>query len=439
MPVAPDSYTGTVRLEPPGAIVDIAARLQAAGFETWCVGGAVRDALLGVPHLDWDLATAALPRDVQRLFARTIPVGIDHGTVGVIGSDGRMHEVTTFRADVETDGRHAVVRFGVSLDEDLARRDFTINAMAWSASRGVLHDPFDGRGDLARRIVRAVGDPRLRMAEDRLRALRALRFAARFDFALEPATWAAIVESAPALGRLSVERVKQEWEKTLRQVTHPSRAFERWRASGALRTLLPALHDVPAWAFAACDHVPPPDGTTRAERADLRYLVRLALPLLPLAPKAARALLRDLRCSNHEITVAGTIVEAWHAHGDALADAATSSPTPATLRRLAAAIGRTRTSGVLRACAAAWRARAAAGLPAPAAHDVSRLAHRLLRTAWREPVGLADLAITGDDLRAAGIPAGPRLGATLQRLLGAVLDDPARNTRDALLALATEE
>jgi tRNA nucleotidyltransferase (CCA-adding enzyme) len=439
MPVAPVSYTGSARLEPPRAIVEIAERLEGAGFETWCVGGAVRDALLGVPHLDWDLATAALPNEVRRLFPRTVPVGIEHGTVGVLDRDGRMHEVTTFRADVETDGRHAVVRFGVSLDEDLARRDFTINAMAWSTSRGVLHDPFDGRGDLARGIVRAVGEPRLRMAEDRLRALRALRFAARFDFDLDPATWDAIVESAPSLGRLSIERVKQEWEKTLKQVTRPSRALERWRASGALRALMPALHDVPAWAFAACDHVPRPEGTTRAERADLRYLVRLALPLLPLSPTAARGVLRDLRCSNHELAVAGTLVEAWRAHGDALALAATATPAPAALRRLAAAIGRTRVAGVLRACDAAWRARADAGLSAPTPTQAARLAHRLLRTAWREPVSLADLVVTGDDLRVAGIPPGPRLGATLQRLLGAVLDDPARNTREALLALAVEE
>lgn len=438
MPATTAPTPGTARLVPPPAVTEIAARLERAGFETWCVGGAVRDALLGVAHLDWDLATAAPPPEVRRLFARTVPVGIEHGTIGVIGSDGRMHEVTTFRADVETDGRHATVRFGVSLDEDLARRDFTINAMAWSPSRAVLHDPFGGRDDLARGVVRAVGAPATRMAEDRLRALRALRFAARFGFAIDEATWAAIVGSAPHLTRLSVERVKQEWEKTLRQVARPSLAFERWRASGALRTLIPALHDAPAWAFAACDHASRPDDVRHPARADLRYLVRLALPLLAVPPAEARRILKALRCSNHEVNVATTLVEGWHAHGAALARAAEAGADGAALRRLASGVGRTRVAGLLRTCSAAWRARGAEGLDAPTPDAVRRLAGRLLRTAWREPVALADLAVTGDDLRAAGVPAGPRLGATLQRLLDAVVEEPARNTRATLLALATE-
>src|SRR3712207_5763609 len=136
-------------------------------------------------------------------------VGEKHGTMGVLDAEGGMHEVTTFRRDVETDGRHAVVAFGASLDEDLARRDFTINAIAYSPSRRVLHDPFGGRADLAARVVRAVGDPDERMREDRLRALRAIRFAARFDFDIDPGTWRAVVASAQHLTRLSAERVKE--------------------------------------------------------------------------------------------------------------------------------------------------------------------------------------------------------------------------------------
>ncbi|HEX6629689.1 MAG TPA: CCA tRNA nucleotidyltransferase, partial [Gemmatimonadaceae bacterium] len=202
------------RLHPPGTVVRIARTLGDAGFETWCVGGAVRDALLGIPHLDWDLATAATPTEVRRLFRRTVPLGIEFGTVGVLDEDGRMHEVTTFRRDVRTDGRHAEVEFGATLEEDLARRDLTINAIAYHPQRRVLRDPFDGRGDLARGLVRAVGEPAERMREDRLRALRAIRFASRFGFAIEPATWRAIVDSAPHMGRLSAERVKQELDKT---------------------------------------------------------------------------------------------------------------------------------------------------------------------------------------------------------------------------------
>ena len=212
-------------LNPPPGVRKIANTLEKAGFETWFVGGAFRDALLGHPSLDWDLATSALPKQVRNLFSRTIPIGIEYGTIGVLDDAGVLHEVTTFRRDVQTDGRHAVVVFSDSIDDDLGRRDFTINAIAYSARRDELRDPFDGRRDIEQRIVRAVGEPNERMREDRLRALRAIRFAARFDFAIDPETWNAIVASAPFLSRLSAERVKQEIEKTMEQVRLPSTAF----------------------------------------------------------------------------------------------------------------------------------------------------------------------------------------------------------------------
>ncbi len=245
--------------DPPGPVLDIAARLERAGYETWCVGGAVRDALAGHRNSDWDLATAATPDQVMQLFRRrTIPVGVAHGTVGVLDAAGVMHEVTTFRRDVRTDGRHADVEFGASLDEDLARRDFTINAIAYSPSRRILHDPFDGRGDLERHVLRAVGTAADRMREDRLRALRALRFAARFGFEIEPATWAAIVASARFLTQLSAERVKEELSKTMTQVAKPSSALRMWRESGALSALVPRLADLDAITMASLDCLAPP-------------------------------------------------------------------------------------------------------------------------------------------------------------------------------------
>src|SRR3954466_15208588 len=229
------------KLDPPDTVRGIAKRLEEAGFETWCVGGAVRDALLGHPHLDWDLATAAKPPEVRKLFKRTVPVGIEFGTIGVLDINNVMHEVTTFRRDVNTDGRHAVVEFGASLEEDLARRDFTINAIAYSPKLDEIRDPYNGRQDLERKVIRAVGDPWERMREDRLRALRAIRFGARFGFEIDPKTWTAIVESAPHLGRLSAERVKQEIEKTMEQVAAPGSAFDLWQRSGAFGTLIPSL------------------------------------------------------------------------------------------------------------------------------------------------------------------------------------------------------
>jgi tRNA nucleotidyltransferase (CCA-adding enzyme) len=253
------------RLAPPAGVLEVADRLERAGFETWCVGGAIRDAVLGRPSLDWDLATAARPEAVQRLFRRTVPKGVAFGTVGVFDRGGVLHEVTTFRRDVRTDGRHAEVEFGASLDDDLARRDFTINAIAFRPATGVLADPFGGLGDLDRQVVRAVGDPPERMREDRLRALRAIRFAARFGFAIEPATWAAVAASAPHLGRLSPERVREELERPCGRWRRPAWALERWRESGALAALVPALAGQPPEAFAAADCLPLP--TLDADRS----------------------------------------------------------------------------------------------------------------------------------------------------------------------------
>ena len=421
----------------PGAVREIAARLEAAGFETWCVGGAVRDALLGTADLDWDLATAATPDAVKRIFPRTVPVGIEHGTIGVFGSDGRLHEVTTFRADVETDGRHAVVRFGVSLDEDLARRDFTINAMAWSPARHELRDPFGGRADLDARRVRAVGDASRRMAEDRLRALRAIRFAARFDFDIDESTWAAIVASAASLNQLSVERVLQEWTKTLSQVSCPSRAFARWRESGAMAVLVEALVPVSLDFFAAIDHVALPSRSGRRDRAALRALLRLALPFMPLGGPAARTALTALRASNSDCTFASAIADSWCTDGVELERMAHVGEFDLTaLRQIVARIGRVRVHATLRAFAAVWAARRAAGQKAPSVAAVAGLIRRALRIAFTDPIAIADLAVSGDDLREAGMQPGPVLGRILHRLLGRVLDDPALNRHDRLLTLA---
>ena len=152
-----DTIAFPSRLPVPAEIVRIAERLEAAGHEAWCVGGSVRDALLGEPGGDFDIATSARPEEVQRLFRRTGAVGVKYGTVGVLDRDRRLHEVTTFRHDVETDGRHAVVRYGASLEDDLARRDFTINAIAYHPLRSEWRDPFGGAADLASGTVRAVG------------------------------------------------------------------------------------------------------------------------------------------------------------------------------------------------------------------------------------------------------------------------------------------
>ena len=233
-----------MQFETPDAVLDIARRLDRAGHDVWAVGGAVRDALLGVPGGDWDLASSARPEQVRALFRRTVPIGIEHGTVGVLANDGVLYEVTTFRRDVETTGRHAVIEFARTIDEDLARRDFTFNAIAWHPIRDELRDPFHGFDDLKRAVLRTVGDPADRFAEDYLRVLRALRFAGHFVLEIEPDTWDALRAAVPHLDVLSAERVREELFKVLDRTPHASAALRLYAASGALAELYPELEGV---------------------------------------------------------------------------------------------------------------------------------------------------------------------------------------------------
>ncbi|MDF2697620.1 MAG: Polynucleotide adenylyltransferase region, partial [Labilithrix sp.] len=284
----------------PEAVRWIARKLEDAGHETWAVGGAVRDALLGRPSGDWDFATHARPSDVQGVFRRTVPIGIEHGTVGVL-KDGTLYEVTTFRRDVETDGRHATVAFADTLQEDLARRDFTINAVAWHPLREVMADPFGGVEDMERRVLRTVGDPRERFREDYLRILRALRFAGIFSLEIEPSTWAALREMTPHLTKLSAERIRDELVKVLEADPAPARALELYGDSGVLTEIYPeleALRAQPAgdetsrWTLAAASASELPRG---------RPFLRLAALLRDVPRAGAAALLIRLRFSNAQV------------------------------------------------------------------------------------------------------------------------------------------
>ncbi len=422
------------RLRPTKSVLDIAQRLEAAGFEAWCVGGAIRDALLGGQPLDWDLATTATPNQVTDLFGRrrTIPVGIEFGTVSVLDDEGVTHEITTFRRDVRTDGRHAEVEFGVSLDDDLARRDFTINALAYRPKTEELRDPFGGRTDLDAGIVRAVGDAEARMREDRLRALRAIRFAARFGFVIERATRDAIDHSAPHLTRLSAERVLQELVKTMEQVDRPGAALRLWRESGALAALIPSLTTIDDVALATLDALPR-ERTLR--RGSQRTVNRLAALFLDVPAPQLRQALAALRVSKHQQTWVMVLAEGWQRIGTDLARALhAGSPTDVQVRRWLAALGRLHAGAFLRIAAARWCATREAGRAAPPAVAVRALHRRMRGGLYRDPIQLADLQVGGDDLRRLGIPAGPIYAKILHALLERVLEDPARNTPEALLA-----
>ncbi len=422
------------RLNPPETVREIAATLEGAGFETWCVGGAVRDAILGHQHLDWDLATAATPAQVRHMFRRTIPVGIQFGTVGVLDDDGIMHEVTTFRRDVRPDGRHTEVEFGASLEEDLARRDFTINAIAYSPSRKEIRDPFDGQKDLAIGVIRAVGNARDRMREDRLRALRGMRFASRFDFRIDPETWESIVESAPEMGRLSAERVKQEIEKTMDQVRLPAKAFSLWKRSGAFTTLIPQMADADIRDMAILDHLRIAE--PQLKRRTQRRILRIAA-LFSLAPDHVERTLRDLRFSNGEVAWIGSVLIRWRElmpimERALLLDSKVSDPQ---IRKWVAVSGRTRFAQIYRLADAYWWAKRERGESAPAKARIESVYRRALRIAFNDPVEVSDLAVDGTDLAKLGIK-GPEVGRTLRRLLEIVIQDPGQNQEDVLLDAA---
>jgi tRNA nucleotidyltransferase (CCA-adding enzyme) len=382
-------------LELPPEVTDIARRLTEAGFEAWCVGGAIRDRLLGHAAEDVDLATTATPEQVQEVFPRTVAVGVKYGTVGVLDRKQVLHEVTTFRKDVATDGRHAVVEYGASLDEDLARRDFTINAIAYHPLRREWRDPFGGAADLERGLVRAVGDPATRFAEDYLRILRAARFAARFGFEIEPATWSAAIAAAPGLRGLSAERVRDEWYKGLLGTRSIARLVALWHGVGAAAVWLAELRATSSLA---------------ADAPAVRDPVVLTAALC----RAAAAVLRRLRGSNAEIARARAI-EAGPAEPP--------SSDPAAVRRWLAAVGDAAADLLL-------LARYRLESDPPWAAVVAGIAAR------GEATSRQQLALTGNDLAADGIPPGPELGRVLARLLEAVLDDPSLNTPDRLLQLA---
>ena len=279
----------TIKLDPGAALLLDA--LHGAGHAAYAVGGCVRDSLLGLDPHDWDLCTSARPEQVMALFGeeKCIPTGLQHGTV-TVKQGGRLYETTTFRTEgAYSDGRHPdAVCFVPDVREDLARRDFTINAMAYSAEEGLI-DPFGGRDDLAAHLVRAVGEPERRFEEDALRILRLYRFAARFGFAIDPATGAAARALGPHLDCVSAERIQEELLKLL-AAPRPGSYLE----PAVLAVVLPELEPEkqPERFAELCRTI------DRIEPTAENVPARLAALLCPLGEAGARKALRKLKCSN---------------------------------------------------------------------------------------------------------------------------------------------
>lgn len=413
--------TSALRRALPKGVRDLCAILHDRGHGAWVVGGCVRDVLMGRDASDWDVATSALPDEVMRIFRRTIPTGIDHGTVTVLFG-GNKYEVTTLRGEAGyADGRRPdSVYFVGAIEEDLGRRDFTVNAIAYHPIDDAIVDPWHGLVDLDRRTIRAVRDPRERFAEDGLRVLRAARFVATLGFDLDPETEAAIPPNLGTFARVSAERVREEWVKALR-ASRPSRAFRIMRRTGMLEVCAPLVASLDDVAFERT--------MTRVDAApDAPVFARLAALVWERRddPRAIEAWLRQLRWSNREREAVLLAL----AHADAAQDQELLST-----RRFLRAVGASDSFWVLAVLDADAQTR---GEAAEAA--VRALRERCATVLSNDdPLDLKALRVTGADVMAiSGRGPGRYVGVVLDRLLAEVLEDPRRNEREYLLARARE-
>lgn len=399
----------------PGAAALLDA-LHAAGYAAYAVGGCVRDSLLGRTAHDWDLCTSALPQQVMDLFGteQCIPTGLQHGTV-TIKYGGQLYETTTFRTEGSyTDGRHPdAVQFVPDVREDLARRDFTINAMAYNEAEGLV-DPFGGQADLQNGLLRAVGEPQQRFTEDALRILRLYRFAARFGFALDAATARAARQLAPHLDCISAERIQEELAKLL-AAPQPGAYLEPAVLAVVLPELTPAALEVAKPVLDAC-----PAGEENLP-------VRWAALLGALGEADTRRVLKRLRCSNACIEETAILVRETAGQGVS-EEKASAHPGDIHLRQL---LGRYGLCTVERLCALC-----AALHPqtAPACTFAAQRARQL--EANGVCCRVSQLAVNGRDLMAVGIPAGPALRRVLEALLDGVIRAEYPNEKPALLAAA---
>ena len=438
-----------MKMKLPKSVNQIIRSLQTAGYDAYAVGGCVRDALLGREPQDWDITTSATPEVVKSLFSHTIDTGIVHGTVTVM-QNHVGYEVTTYRIDGEyADGRHPnEVTFTDNLLEDLRRRDFTINAMAYNDERGLV-DAFEGEADLARGILRCVGDASERFSEDALRMLRAVRFAAQLDFAIEERTAQAIRELSGTLEKVSAERIQTELVKILTS-DHPEELRQAWEL-GLTAVFLPefdCMMKAPQNNKHHCCSVG--EHTLCAlQEVQKDKVLRLTMLLHDVAKPActsedengsqhfyghpelgadmARQILRRLKFDNDTTARVCALVR-FHDERPPLQEH--------ILRRFVSRVGQERIPDLLAVKRADTLAQSTYHRQEKLEYveALAKMYTRFLED--RQCLRKQDLAVNGKDLIALGIEPGPRIGAALDELLERVLDEPALNTKEKLLTLA---
>ena len=397
------------RIEMPVQVEEILGKLREHGYEAFAVGGCVRDAILGRIPGDWDITTSAHPEEVKQVFGHTIDTGLQHGTVTVM-RDHIGYEITTYRIDGEyEDGRHPKeVVFTAELREDLRRRDFTINAMAYSHETGIV-DIFGGTEDLAARRIRCVGDAGERFTEDALRILRAVRFSAQLGFSIEDMTWQALCELAPSLVHVSKERVQVELTKTL--LSDRPEYIWKTEAAGLAPYISKTFPEVfAAWKdrkriSGAAAHLP-------AEKA-----LRWAYFLAPAGEESCVRVLRELKMDNDTIDKAKILSRFAFTQIE---------PEEVSVRRAMSAMEDMVFDWLLLLQEVLMPERM------DAVEMVRSLAKQIRERG--DCIRLKTLAVTGKDLIQAGIQPGPALGKTLHLLFEKVLENPAWNEKDRLLA-----
>jgi tRNA nucleotidyltransferase (CCA-adding enzyme) len=438
------------KIHVPRAPLEVVKRLQGAGYQAYLVGGAVRDSILqrDEPN-DWDVATSATPPDVIRLFEKSYPRGLKHGTVAVVQA-GEEVEVTTFRRDgLYIDGRHPEeVTFVTSLKEDLSRRDFTFNAMAYDPVTEELFDPFDGMGDLKRGILRTVGEPRERFEEDRLRMLRAIRFAGDLKCKIEGKTFDAIREGASQIGSVSMERIRDEFFKIL-LVDTPSFGLEYMRETGLMEEIVPELlegyeiqqnkyhaYSVYVHLLKVCDGVPPKlhlrlaglfhdIGKPRTKKGSHFYGHEV------VGAGMTEAILKRLRAPNDIIRkVVHLVCHHMVNYSDKWGDAA--------VRRFVRRVGAEHLEDLFYLIEAdvAGKGMGTAGTPWPVAFEAR--VHDIIEG---EPaLSIGALAIDGSDImELLEIPPGPEVGSILEVILNDVLEDPSLNRPEILRRMVIDK
>lgn len=426
------------------------------GWQLYLVGGAVRDYILGIPNDDYDYATDASPEEVMAMFPHhCIPTGLQHGTV-TVRFRKQSYEVTTFRSEGDySDGRHPdSVKFVRSLESDLERRDFTINAFAASCTDGHIIDMHGGYDDLVNHTIRAIGNPHERFGEDALRMIRACRFASKLDFSIEDETFNAVKEKAGTILKVSQERIKEELFKIIGG-PHPAKGIELMRKTGLLHYILPELErctgveqtgfhtlDVYSHTLRALDY---------AAKKGFSLYVRLAVLFHDIAKPECRRessgegrrytffghdregalmteeIMKRLKCSNREIeTVSHLVAEHMFNYSPSWTDGA--------LRRFIRRVGEDSLEMLfeVRQCD-----QSAIDNLDPSLDTLSQLKERIgAELEKKNALSIKDLAVGGNDLIALGVKKGPALGRTLSYLLDAVLEDPSLNEKEKLSQMA---